>query len=415
MTQAFFFLAFQASLGLAVLLQLNFTSILLGASSLLLVVLYPAIKRVSHWPQAVLGLTFNWGALLGWTAIAAPPTTLATIISSFSTLNLSTAYEMATASIAAPAVCLYLAGWSWTLVYDTIYALQDARDDERAGVKSTALLFGKSVKPILAAFAGTAVAFFALAGFMNGNGLCYYVVSVGGAAAHFWWLVGGLQRNQRQAAAARFRAAPWLGWIVFGGIVLDYLVLLASRSSDEDIVVSEEKIVNGVSEKKTIDNRSKTKMAPKTAPTTKSATAAAKPAAAKPARATAAAKVEEEIISIWDRPSRREEQKAIAAKQIHSIYNPNAPTAAAAAANAKKPVKVASTGIKKKTTVAAAGAGAVKKTAGVVKKSAKAVGKAGKANAAAATAGDTDGDASDGAAVSGGDDGSAVIAAQAAE
>ncbi|KAJ3096252.1 hypothetical protein HK100_005608 [Physocladia obscura] len=161
-------------------------------------------------------------------------------------------------------------------------------------------------------------------------------------------------------------------------------------------------------------------MAPRSALATKSATTARKPAAltfphypaAKPTRTAAATAKTEEIVSIWDRPSRREEQKAIAAKQIRSIYNPNAP--AAIAAVAKKSVKAASTGIKKKTTVTVTvtGVGAAKKTAGAVKKGVKAGAKAGKASAALSAA--RDGDVSDGEVV-GGDVSSAVIAAKAAE
>ncbi|KAI8078053.1 UbiA prenyltransferase family-domain-containing protein, partial [Gilbertella persicaria] len=117
-SQAIAFLGLQLSAGLAVLTQLNMYSIALGASSLSLVVTYPLMKRITYWPQTVLGLAFNWGALLGWSAM-------------IGSLDLA---------VVGP---LYVGGVCWTLVYDTIYAHQDKKDDVKVGVKSTALRFGQ--------------------------------------------------------------------------------------------------------------------------------------------------------------------------------------------------------------------------------------------------------------------------------
>ena len=113
-TAALVFLVAQLGAGAGILLQLNDFSKALGASSLALVAAYPAMKRLTNWPQAFLGLTFNWGALLGYAAV-------------HGTLN--------------PAVCapLYASGVFWTLLYDTVYAHQDKDDDKKIGVKSTAL------------------------------------------------------------------------------------------------------------------------------------------------------------------------------------------------------------------------------------------------------------------------------------
>ena len=116
--QAVGWLGAQLGLGLGVLLQLNEYSQALGASSLALVVTYPLMKRVTGWTQAFLGLTFNWGALLGWAAVRG-------------------ACDW---TVVLP---LYFGGVAWTLVYDTIYAHQDKKDDVLAGIKSTALTFGK--------------------------------------------------------------------------------------------------------------------------------------------------------------------------------------------------------------------------------------------------------------------------------
>ena len=111
--QALVFLAAQLLVGLVILLQFNTTTILVGIASLALVFPYPLMKRITWWPQLWLGLTFNWGALVGWTAV--------------------------TGTLGWPALALYAGGVFWTLGYDTVYAHQDKEDDVRIGVKSTAL------------------------------------------------------------------------------------------------------------------------------------------------------------------------------------------------------------------------------------------------------------------------------------
>ncbi|CAN6542686.1 unnamed protein product [Malus baccata var. baccata] len=138
--QGLCFLGFQLLLGLGILLQLNNYSRVLGASSLLLVFSYPLMKRFTFWPQAYLGLTFNWGALLGWAAVKG--------------------------SID-PAVVLplYFSGVCWTLVYDTIYAHQDKEDDLKVGVKSTALRFGDSTKEWITGFGILCMSSLALSGY----------------------------------------------------------------------------------------------------------------------------------------------------------------------------------------------------------------------------------------------------------
>jgi 4-hydroxybenzoate polyprenyltransferase len=114
--QAWAYLAGCSLLALAVLLTMGWFAIALGAASLVLIGIYPFMKRITWWPQAWLGLTFNWGALLG--------------------------YAAATGRLAWPAVLLYAAGVFWTLGYDTIYAVQDLEDDALAGVKSSARRLG---------------------------------------------------------------------------------------------------------------------------------------------------------------------------------------------------------------------------------------------------------------------------------
>ena len=114
--QAWAFLIAQCLIGLVVLLQFNAFAIVVGLASLAIVAAYPFMKRVTYWPQFVLGLAFNWGALMGWAVVMA--------------------------SLGAPAFLLYVGGIAWTLAYDTIYAHQDKEDDILIGLKSTALKFG---------------------------------------------------------------------------------------------------------------------------------------------------------------------------------------------------------------------------------------------------------------------------------
>ncbi|KAL6524456.1 Palmitoyl-protein thioesterase 1 [Orobanche hederae] len=160
------FLGFQLLLGLGILLQLNnFRARVLGASSLLLVFSYPLMKRLTFWPQAYLGLTFNWGALLGWAAIngSLDPTVV---------------------------LPLYASGVFWTLVYDTIYAHQaDKEDDLRVGVKSTALRFGDSTKEWVAGFGLACIGSLALSGFNANLGWPYYTFLAAAASQLTWQIL----------------------------------------------------------------------------------------------------------------------------------------------------------------------------------------------------------------------------------
>lgn len=135
--QAAVWMALQTLISAAILLTFNVNAILLGIASLVPVAIYPFAKRFTWWPQVFLGLAFNWGALLAWTAH--------------------------TGSLAWPAVILYVAGISWTLFYDTIYAHQDTEDDALIGVKSTARLFGKNTPQWLQGFLTLTIMLFGFA------------------------------------------------------------------------------------------------------------------------------------------------------------------------------------------------------------------------------------------------------------
>lgn len=187
-----------ASLGL--LATLNGPTVALGAASLVPVLAYPAMKRLTHWPQLFLGLTFNWGALLGWSAVAAD------------------------GAIAWPVVGpLYVGCIAWTLLYDTIYALQDAADDVKVGIRSVALHAGSSIKRYLAAFAVVSLAGLSLAGLAHG-GLSYgYFGGLVATAAHFAWQIRTLVPGSAADAARKFASNKWVGAFLLAGLALDGL------------------------------------------------------------------------------------------------------------------------------------------------------------------------------------------------
>jgi len=191
--QAMAFLGLQLAVGLVILLQLNGAAVVLGALSLFLVVPYPFMKRITWWPQAWLGLTFNWGALMGWAAV---------------TGRLDWA----------PAV-LYAAGPLWTLGYDTIYAHQDKEDDVLIGVKSTALRLGAATPRWISVFYAGALALIALSGWLAGEGLGFFLLLPLGAA-HMVWQVRGLKLDDSADCLHKFKSNRWFGWLILAAIVL---------------------------------------------------------------------------------------------------------------------------------------------------------------------------------------------------
>ncbi|EDV91405.1 GH17422 [Drosophila grimshawi] len=195
---AIVFLSAQLSLGLLVLVQLNWQSILLGASSLGLVITYPLMKRVTYWPQLVLGMCFNWGALLGWCATQG-----------------SVNWEAC--------LPLYLSGVCWTIVYDTIYAHQDKLDDLQIGVKSTALRFGENTKVWLSGFTGAMLTGLSAAGYACDQTLPYYG-AVGIVGAHLVQQIYSLNIDNPTDCAKKFLSNQQVGLILFLGIVLGTLL-----------------------------------------------------------------------------------------------------------------------------------------------------------------------------------------------
>ncbi|KAJ4880304.1 4-hydroxybenzoate polyprenyltransferase [Raphanus sativus] len=188
------FLGLQLLLGLGILLQLNNYSRVLGALSLLLVFSYPLMKRFTFWPQAFLGFTINWGALLGWAAVKGS---------------------------LEPAVVLplYLSGVCWTLVYDTIYAHQDKEDDVKVGVKSTALRFGDNTKLWLTGFGTASMGLLALSGLSADLGWQYYA-SLVAASGQLGWQIGTADFSSCADCNRKFVSNKWFGAIIFGGVLL---------------------------------------------------------------------------------------------------------------------------------------------------------------------------------------------------
>jgi 4-hydroxybenzoate polyprenyltransferase len=191
-TAAAIFLAAQCAIGLAILLQLNRFSIVLGASSLVLIAAYPFMKRITWWPQAWLGLTFNWGALLGFAAV-------------MGRLDLS-------------AFLLYAGCIFWTLGYDTIYAHQDKEDDALIGVKSTALLLGgKSRAWILGFYAAASLLILAAALEAGIGGLAAFLLVP--AAAHLLWQARMLNVDNQAVCLKLFRANRDTGLLIATALI----------------------------------------------------------------------------------------------------------------------------------------------------------------------------------------------------
>jgi 4-hydroxybenzoate polyprenyltransferase len=189
---ALVFLAAQLLAGLAILLTFDATTIALGVASLILVFTYPLMKRVTWWPQFFLGLAFNWGALMGWSAV--------------------------TGGLSAAPLLLYAGGIAWTLGYDTIYAHQDREDDALVGIKSSARRLGARTRVALAAFYGLAVLLFAAAGFQAGLGWPFWI-ALAAAAAQLAWQAARLDIDQPADCLAKFRSNRFVGWLVLAGIV----------------------------------------------------------------------------------------------------------------------------------------------------------------------------------------------------
>ena len=192
--QAAVFLVVQALIGLAVLMQFNRFAVATGIASLIIVAVYPFMKRITWWPQIVLGLAFSWGALMG--------------------------FAVTLGRIDAPALSLYAGSIAWVIGYDTIYAHQDAEDDALIGIKSTALLFGARTRPALMVFYGLAVVLIGVALTLAGVRWPAWI-GLAAFAAHLIRQIGRLQINDPALCLRIFRSNRDAGLLLFAGLLAD--------------------------------------------------------------------------------------------------------------------------------------------------------------------------------------------------
>jgi 4-hydroxybenzoate polyprenyltransferase len=192
--RALLFLGLQALVGLCVLLQFNRFAVFTGIASLLIVAIYPFMKRITYWPQVVLGLAFSWGALMG--------------------------FAVTLQRIDATALLLYAGSISWVIGYDTIYAHQDAEDDALIGVKSTARLFGARTREALMIFYGLAVVLIAAALWRGG---VHWPAWLGLAAfaVHLGWQIRRLKISDPALCLRLFKSNRDAGLLLFAGLLVD--------------------------------------------------------------------------------------------------------------------------------------------------------------------------------------------------
>ena len=231
--QAWAFVMGCSLISLLILLTLPTVAIGLGVGSLGLVAAYPFMKRITWWPQAWLGLTFNWGALMGFAAalpLAAAALLLpAYLAGEFRPFLWSTASDSGHAIALAwqayiPAVLLWIGGVFWTLGYDTIYALQDIEDDAMIGVKSSARRLASAVRPGVAVFYGLTVILAALTGLAAGLGPLFWLCLVI-YAVHLACQVIRLDRNDGALALKLFKSNREAGLILLAAIALGSISL----------------------------------------------------------------------------------------------------------------------------------------------------------------------------------------------
>ena len=190
--QALVFLVAQALIGLCVLLQFNRFAVATGIVSLAIVAIYPFMKRITWWPQVVLGLAFSWGALMGFAVVLG--------------------------RIDTTALVLYAGSIAWVIGYDTIYAHQDAEDDALIGVRSTARLFGARTRQALILFYGLAVILIGAAIWLAGAGVPAWL-GLGAFAAHLVWQIGRLEIGDPALCLRIFKSNRDAGLLLFAGLL----------------------------------------------------------------------------------------------------------------------------------------------------------------------------------------------------
>jgi 4-hydroxybenzoate polyprenyltransferase len=204
--------------GLAILLTLNLMSLFLGICSLALVAAYPFMKRITWWPQAWLGLTFNWGVLLGYAAAQPGPTGLHLLALAAQARISGLDVTLYTPPLPASALLMYAAAVLWTLGYDTIYAVQDLEDDALVGVKSSARLLGAAApRAVLLFYLASAVTTLVA---WRAAGLGYGFLPLWALfVSQLVWQAMTLRLDDHAKALALFKSNTLAGFILFAAIV----------------------------------------------------------------------------------------------------------------------------------------------------------------------------------------------------
>jgi 4-hydroxybenzoate polyprenyltransferase len=215
--QAWGFVVACSLVSLVILLFLSPLAIMLGVASLGLVAAYPFMKRITWWPQAWLGLTFNWGALLGFAAATGASTALA----AWTYATQGFAY-WDVGQLTLPALALYASGIFWTLGYDTIYAIQDLEDDALAGVKSSARRLGDKAPRAVAFFYLMTIALAFIAGLGGHLGFAFEVALIA-FAVHLGLQARRVRTDDPALALRLFRSNAWAGLILFVALSLGVL------------------------------------------------------------------------------------------------------------------------------------------------------------------------------------------------
>jgi len=202
--RAIVYLGFQMLAGLGILLSFPAQCFFYATPSLILVTLYPLAKRVTNYPQAVLGLTFTWGAWMGFPALGVD--------------------LLSNTDAAISAACLYASCWAWTMNYDMIYAHMDIKDDLKAGIKSIALAHEHNTKAVLSVLTVAQVGLLAAAGYFSGAGPLFAIVSCGGSALTLSTIIRKVDLKDPKNCWWWFRSGAWLtGGSISTGLFLDYL------------------------------------------------------------------------------------------------------------------------------------------------------------------------------------------------
>lgn len=216
------FTGVQLLTGLAVLVQFPFQCLFYGIPSLLFVGSYPLAKRVTYYPQFVLGLTFSWGAIMGYPA-----------------LGLDLLNNMPALTSAA---CLYASCVSWTVLYDMIYAHMDIKDDAKAGIKSIALKHDADTKKVLSGLAAVQVGLLSAAGFAVGAGPLFYIGSCGGALATLGIMIKRVNLKSVKDCWWWFVNGCWItGGTIGLGMAADYAVRYMGQKEEEDQALEKSK------------------------------------------------------------------------------------------------------------------------------------------------------------------------------